>query len=149
MIRSIRNSSGKESRGTRESGAAYTAFMNRPVYDSDLGPSSRCPGCGRRHAACVCGQTSAAGGFRLPGVPRDGVVRIWRDRKQRRGKEVTVITGLPGSPEAIAQLAAELKRLCGSGGTVKDGVIEVQGDHRERIASYLARAGYRVKLAGG
>jgi len=82
-------------------------------------------------------------------VPRDGVVRISRDRKQRRGKEVTVITGLPGPPEAIAQLAAELKRLCGSGGTVKDGVIEVQGDHRERIATYLTHAGYRVKLAGG
>lgn len=72
-----------------------------------------------------------------------------RDRRHRGGKTVTVITGLPGHPAALAALAADLKRLCGSGGTVRDGVVEIQGDHRERIAALLSERGHRVKLAGG
>ena len=60
-----------------------------------------------------------------------------------------MIHGVQAHPDALAELGGELKRLCGSGGTVKDGVIEVQGDHRERVAADLTRAGYRVKLAGG
>ena len=60
-----------------------------------------------------------------------------------------MVTGLPGHPAALEALAQELKRLCGSGGTVKDGTVEVQGDHRERIKAHLERAGHRVKLAGG
>jgi translation initiation factor 1 len=83
------------------------------------------------------------------GLPDDGIVRIVRDRAGRGGKVVTVIHGLPERGPALDARASELRRLCGAGGTVKDGVIEVQGDHRERVAERLRALGYTVKLAGG
>ncbi len=82
-------------------------------------------------------------------LPRDGVVRILRDRKARGGKTVTVIAGVQGSPDQLAQLTSELKRMCGTGGTLRGEAIEIQGDHRERLQAELTRRGYRVKLAGG
>ena len=82
-----------------------------------------------------------------PPAPADGVVRISRDRSGRNGKVVTVIRGLPVR-EAEGRAAA-LKRLCGAGGAVKDGAVEIQGDHRERIAERLRALGHTVKLAGG
>jgi translation initiation factor 1 len=82
-----------------------------------------------------------------PPVPNDGVVRIFHDRSGRNGKVVTVIRGLPAKD--AEERAAELKRLCGAGGAVKDGAVEIQGDHRERIAARLRGQGYTVKLAGG
>jgi translation initiation factor 1 len=76
------------------------------------------------------------------------VIRIFRERGGRNGRVVTVIRGLP--PGAVLlDLAADLKRLCGAGGTVKDGALEIQGDHRERLARHLLTNGYTVKLAGG
>jgi translation initiation factor 1 len=84
-----------------------------------------------------------------PGAPDDGVVRLFRERGGRGGKLVTVIRGLPGDPAALEALAADLRRLCGAGGTVKARVVEVQGDHRERIADWLRAQGHTVKLAGG
>src|SRR5262245_37355187 len=80
-----------------------------------------------------------------PGAPSDGVVRIWRDRSGRNGKVVTVIRGLP--PRDVEARATELKHLCGAGGAVKDGAVEIQGDHRERIADRLRALGHVVKLA--
>lgn len=86
-------------------------------------------------------------GEAAPAAPRgDGIVRVSRTRAGRRGKTVTLVTGLP--PADVGAVAAELKRLCGSGGSVKDGVVELQGDHRARVAERLA-ARYRVKPAGG
>ena len=82
-------------------------------------------------------------------VPNDGVVRIFRERGGRGGKVVTVVRGLPERGAALETRAAELKRLCGAGGAVKDGAIEIQGDHRERIADKLRTLGHTVKLAGG
>ena len=82
------------------------------------------------------------------GLPNDGVIRIFHERGGRGGKVVTVIRGLP-SGLALLDLAADLKRLCGAGGTVKDGTLEIQGDHRERIADRLRERGHTVKLAGG
>lgn len=76
-------------------------------------------------------------------------MRIFRDRSGRGGKVVTVIQGLPERGQALEMRAAELKRLCGAGGTVKDGAVEIQGDHRERAAGHLRALGYTVKLAGG
>jgi translation initiation factor 1 len=76
----------------------------------------------------------------------DGVVRVGRSRAGRKGKTVTLVTGIP--PDDLAAVARELKRLCGSGGTVKDGVLEIQGDHRQRVAGHLG-ARYRVTLVGG
>lgn len=76
----------------------------------------------------------------------DGVVRVSRTKAGRRGKTVTLVTGLP--PGELAGVAAELKRLCGAGGAVKEGAVELQGDHRERVAERLGQR-YRVKLSGG
>ena len=122
----------------------------RVVYDSDAVQPGRCPTCGKRLDRCSCGVA------RQPreqpktlNLPRDGVVRILRDRKGRGGKGVTVVAGLPGSPASLSQLTSELKRLCGTGGTLRGELIELQGDVRERLKVELERRGYRVKLAGG
>lgn len=82
-----------------------------------------------------------------PQAPNDGVVRIFRDRGGRNGKVVTVIRGLPARD--LEARASDLKRLCGAGGAVKDGAVEIQGDHRERVAERLRTLGHSVKLAGG
>ncbi len=82
-------------------------------------------------------------------VPDDGVVRIFRERAGRGGKVVTVVRGLPGQGPALVALAGDLRRLCGAGGTVKGAAIEIQGDHRERVAERLREEGYVVRLAGG
>jgi translation initiation factor 1 len=79
----------------------------------------------------------------------DGIVRLARDSKGRGGKGVTLITGLDLDDEGLKQLAKELKNLCGTGGTVKAGVIEIQGEQREKLKPLLEAKGYRVKIAGG
>lgn len=85
-----------------------------------------------------------------PGAPRgDGIVRVRRETGGRGGKTVTVIHGVPLPEATLKELAGELKRLCGTGGTAKEGTIEIQGDHRERILAALEQRGYTVKLAGG
>ncbi len=88
---------------------------------------------------------------REPGRPPagDGIVRIRRETSGRKGKGVTTISGLALEDKALRQLAKELKQLCGTGGTVKDFVIEIQGDHRDKLRDALAGRGYNVKLAGG
>lgn len=82
-----------------------------------------------------------------PQLPRDGVVRIFCDKSRRGGKAVIVLRGLPAGD--LAAVAADLKKLCGAGGAVKDGAVEIQGDHREKIAARLTAQNYTVKLAGG
>jgi translation initiation factor 1 len=77
----------------------------------------------------------------------DGVVRVSREKGGRRGKIVTLVSGLP-QREAEA-VAGDLKRLCGAGGSIKEGAVEIQGDHRDKIAAHLRATGYDVKLAGG
>ncbi|HEX6078576.1 MAG TPA: stress response translation initiation inhibitor YciH [Methylomirabilota bacterium] len=81
--------------------------------------------------------------------PNDGVVRLFRDRGGRNGRTVTVIRGLPERGAALETRVAQMKRLCGAGGTLKGEVVEIQGDHRERLAEHLRAAGFTVKLAGG
>jgi len=89
----------------------------------------------------------------LPEPPRrprgDGIVRVRREKQGRGGKTVTVILGVPLADDALRALAGELKRRCGTGGTAKDGVIEIQGDHRDVLVAELEGRGYTVKLAGG
>jgi translation initiation factor 1 len=80
---------------------------------------------------------------------RGGIVRVARETQGRKGKGVTVVTGVPLRGDALEALASELKRLCGSGGTVRDGVIEIQGDHRDRLVAELAGRGWTVKRSGG
>jgi translation initiation factor 1 len=82
-----------------------------------------------------------------PVLPQDGVVRIFREKGQRGGKTVTVVRGLPRRD--VDAVAKDLKRHCGAGGAAKDGAVEIQGDHREKIAARLTAQGYQVKLAGG
>lgn len=82
-----------------------------------------------------------------PALPNNGVVRVFREKGGRRGKTVTVVRGLPGAD--LRAVASELKRLCGSGGAVKDGAVEIQGDHRDKVAAHLQAQGRQVKLAGG
>ncbi|MEO6914055.1 MAG: stress response translation initiation inhibitor YciH [Candidatus Baltobacteraceae bacterium] len=79
-----------------------------------------------------------------PQLPNDGILRISRER--RRGSTVSLITGLD-EPE-IESLAKELKKLCGSGGTAKNGIVEIQGDHRDRIVEFFERSGRKIKRAG-
>jgi translation initiation factor 1 len=108
----------------------------RLVYDSDA-PLMKPPRAGKPRPAAP--DTSV-------NVPKDGFVRLLRDRKGRGGKTVTLVAGVPGRLES---LASDLKRLCGTGGTVRGDVIEIQGDVRERIKAELEKRGYKVKLAGG
>lgn len=112
---------------------------SRPVYSTDQG--RLCPGCGQPVAACGCRRQQAPAG--------DGIVRVSRETKGRKGKGVTLVTGLALPDEDLKQLGSRLKQLCGTGGTVKDGVIEIQGDHRDRLFAWLGEQGYKVKKAGG
>jgi translation initiation factor 1 len=87
---------------------------------------------------------------KTPRAPRgDGIVRVRRETGGRGGKTVTAIDGVALAEEQLQELSGALKRLCGTGGTIKDGTIEIQGDHRVRIVAALEQRGYRVKLAGG
>ncbi len=116
--------------------------MARPVYSTEHG--RLCPRCGRPAKQCGCSSRRAAA---TP--PNDGVVRVGRETKGRKGKGVTVVTGVPLAGEALAALAAELKRRCGSGGAVRGARIEIQGDHRDRIVAELSRRGWTVRRSGG
>ena len=111
------------------------------VYDSAHG--RMCPRCRRPSAKCRCAEQIAAA-TRPSG---DGIVRVRRE--VQNGKPVTVVLGLPLGAAELRAFASALKRSCGSGGTAKDGVIEIQGDHRERVVAALRKAGHEVKLAGG
>ena len=79
----------------------------------------------------------------------DGIVRVGRETKGRKGSGVTIITGIPSHPEGLEKLAKQFKQQCGTGGTVKNGVIEIQGDHRDLLVKELSALGYTVKKAGG
>jgi len=113
---------------------------SRPVYSTETG--KLCPGCGLSVSACTCksGVLNAEG---------EGIIRLFRETKGRKGKGVTLVKGYQGTVEELKQLGKRLKQLCGTGGTVKNGVIEVQGDVRQKIQQELEKTGHKVKLAGG
>jgi len=130
------------------------------VYSTEHG--EMCPECRRPAAACCCGK----GGRRRAGETRSGrqdrsapgkrsappagrCVRVGRETKGRKGKGVTVITGLPLDPAGLKALAKELKSRCGSGGTVREGVIEIQGDHRDLLVEELGKRGWPARRSGG
>lgn len=113
----------------------------RLVYSTEHGRI--CPGCGQPVAACACRKSAASP------PAGSGVVRVSRERSGRGGKTVTVVRGL-ALPEAELQgLGKRLRSACGSGGTVKDGTLEIQGDHRERVLALLQQSGHKAKAAGG
>lgn len=110
------------------------------VYSTDSG--RMCPDCRQPIAQCACKKGA-------PVPVADGPVRVQRETKGRGGKAVTVIRGVPLDSVALALLAKRLKTTCGSGGTAKDGTIEIQGDHRDKVVTALVAEGYAVKKTGG
>ncbi|MEO8247763.1 MAG: translation initiation factor Sui1 [Burkholderiales bacterium] len=116
------------------------AGNTRLVYSTDHGRI--CPTCGQPASACTCRQSAA----RTSG---DGILRVSREKAGRGGKTVTVVRGALLEAEALQALAKRLKTACGSGGTLKDGVVEIQGDHAERLGALLTQEGFVAKRAGG
>jgi translation initiation factor 1 len=113
---------------------------NRLVYSSEQGRV--CPECREAVARCRCRQPTVK-------VPTDGIVRVGRETKGRKGAGVTIITGLPLDADGVKALAKELKQRCGSGGTVRPDGLELQGDHRDLVVGFLEKKGWKVKRAGG
>jgi len=91
----------------------------------------------------------SGGGKKPPSGPNDGVARVRRETAGRNGKTVTAVHGLRLGDAALRDLASELKRLCGSGGSAKDGVIEIQGEHVDQVLDALRARGFEAKRAGG
>ena len=110
------------------------------VYSTDSGRT--CPGCGHPVKQCCCSKATN-------GAKGDGVVRVSRQTKGRKGSGVCLISGIPLAEAELKKLCKQLKKKCGSGGTIKNGVIEIQGDHRETLVETLVKLGYKAKLAGG
>ncbi len=110
------------------------------VYSTETG--GRCPDCGQQLKKCRCAP-------KRQDVPNDGVVRVSRQTKGRKGSGVSLVSGVPLVGAELKKLAKELKQNCGTGGTVKDGIIEIQGDHRQALVECLKKKGFTVKLAGG
>ena len=115
-------------------------MADRIVYSTGVG--SLCPNCRRPVRECVCPKG-------VPGAAKPTTVRVGREVKGRAGKGVTTVTGLPMSPSDIDSLATRLKKRCGSGGTVREGVIEIQGDHRDTVVAELVKLGWPAKKSGG
>jgi translation initiation factor 1 len=111
------------------------------VYSTDAG--RMCPTCRKPIAQCSCKRAAT------PLPPTDGPIRVSRESKGRGGKTVTIVRGVPLSATELDALGKQLKAACGTGGTVKDGVIEVQGDHCDKVMALLQAQGYKVKRAGG
>ncbi len=110
---------------------------NPTVYSTEWGDLRQKKKPGRAHQPQVS----------LP--PEEQTVYLHRESKGRGGRTVTLVKKLQLSPSDLKALGKELKRLCGTGGTVKNGIIEIQGEHRQKIAAYLQNKGYRIKIAGG
>ena len=110
------------------------------VYSTEGG--RMCPACRRPLADCACAAPKAA-------PAGDGIVRVGRETAGRGGKGVTVVRGLALDEAALAALAKRLKAHCGSGGTAKDGVIEIQGEHRDKVLAFLQQQGWTVRRSGG
>ncbi len=119
---------------------------SRLVYSTDSGRT--CPECAKPIAKCRCKQKKTTP-KQPPIYPDDGIVRIRREVKGRKGKTVTAVFGIQLDAKELQNFAKTLKKHCGTGGSVKDGVIVIQGDHQETLLQAIKKQGYRVKLAGG
>ena len=116
------------------------------IFDSESG--LMCPGCQRPRAECACAERERAAADAAV-VPGDGVVRVSRETQGRKGKVVSVVRGVPLNAKQLKALAKQLKARCASGGTLVDGAIEIQGDHRDTLVAELEKRGYSVKRVGG
>ena len=112
----------------------------RLVYSNDGGRI--CPECRNPSAKCTCRNSK-----KIPAG--DGVARVRREVKARGGKTVTTITGIPVPGDELGEICRKLRKMCAGGGTVKDGVIEIQGDHIETVMKELSRRGFTAKRSGG
>lgn len=124
---------------------------DRLVYSSEHGRV--CPSCGRSESRCNCRGKGARARIKACDEAEtrrasDGIVRVGRSTKGRRGKIVSTVTGVPIDASELTELAADLKRRCGTGGALKDGVIEIQGDHRDTLVEELEKRGFKVKRVG-
>lgn len=118
----------------------------RVVWVTGAGPIRYCATCGMPEGECRCNERKRMGSNP---APKDGYVRLSLDRKQRRGKAVTLVSGIPGDVDELTALAQQLRKLCGAGGSLKDGNIELQGDHRDKVEAKLVALGYKIKRVGG
>jgi translation initiation factor 1 len=114
------------------------------VYSSEQG--RLCPHCGMPTKQCVCRANPRR---QVANADGDGIARVGRTSKGRGGKTVTLLTGLQWLPDDLEALGRDLRRRCGSGGAVKDGVIEIQGDHRDVVMAELERRGIQARRTGG
>ena len=115
---------------------------SRLVYSTEFGKI--CPSCGKQSAKCICKK------IKTHALPKgDEKIRVERSTKGRKGKGVSLISGLPLEGAALKELAKKLKQKSGTGGTVKNGVIEIQGDHRDLLVEHLKTLGYKAVKAGG
>ena len=111
------------------------------VYSTEFGKI--CPSCGKKSAECICKKKKHT-------IPKgNGKIRVEKSTKGRKGKGVSLISGIPLESTSLKELAKKLKQKCGTGGTVKNGVIEIQGDHRDFLVEHLNTLGYKAVKAGG
>ena len=116
----------------------------RLVYSSNTGRI--CPSCQNPVSECTCKKKKSKS---QTNIKYDDIIRIRRETKGRKGKTVTTVSGVKLDSNELLSLASQLKRRCGTGGSAKEGIIIIQGDHREALLSELKKQGYKVKLAGG
>lgn len=116
------------------------SFASVSVYSTEHG--RLCPECGQPKAECNCKS-------RVSPQTGDGIVRVGRQTKGRKGSGVTTVSGLNLTAEQLRSLAGQLKKQCGAGGAIKNGVIEIQGEHRDILVGALTKLGYTVKRVGG
>jgi translation initiation factor 1 len=116
----------------------------RLVYSTETGRI--CPKCQKPVSGCTCKKKQPVP---PPQFKSDGIIRIRRETRGRKGKTVTAVFGFDLDDLALKALAKDLKRHCGTGGSVKGGVIVIQGDHRDGVKVFLEGKGFRVKIAGG
>lgn len=119
--------------------ASSLSALGGLVYSTDAG--RHCPDCNQPVGACICKQSVIPAG--------DGIARVRRETKGRGGKTVTTVSGVPLAEDALKELATALKKRCGTGGALKDGVIEIQGDHVELLLEELVKRGFKAKKSGG
>ena len=118
--------------------------MKQLVYSTESGKI--CPLCQESVLECTCKKKKSRS---QANIKIDGIIRIQREVKGRKGKTVTTVSGFQLDDDELRSLAAQLKRKCGTGGSVKEGIIIIQGDHRDALLSELKKQGYTAKLAGG
>jgi translation initiation factor 1 len=117
---------------------------SRLVYSTETGKT--CPSCQKSVTDCNCKKKKSRS---QANIKIDGIIRIQREVKGRKGKTVTTVSGFQINADELKNLATQLKRRCGSGGSVKDGIIIIQGDHRETLIAELKAKGFRAKISGG